>query len=146
MDKRVYLSSFLYTPSLTWMRVIDDETVRVGLTQQICDCLKTISGDEASIVHYQLKPVGARVRQMEPFGVAKTKRISFELASPISGRIKRVNEEVLSNPSLLDRNPEEKWIVEIEPSNLEADIQHLLTPHQYRGLCKHLWYFVRIQL
>ena len=146
MGKRAYLSSFLYTPSLTWMRVIDDKTVRVGLTQQICDCLKTMSGDEAGIVRCQLKPVGARVEQMEPFGVAKTKRISFELASPVSGRIKRVNEEVLNNPSILSRNPGEKWIVEIEPSNLEADVQRLLTPHQYREFCKHLWYFIRIQL
>lgn len=126
--------------------MVDDKTVRVGITQQICDCLKTISGDEAGIVHCQLKPVGTEVKQMEPFGVVKTKKISFELASPVSGKIKRVNEGVLNNPSILNGNPEGEWIVEIEPSNLEEDVQRLLTPNQYRELCEHLWYFIRIQL
>jgi glycine cleavage system H protein len=139
-------SQILYTPSLTWARVIDNGTVRVGLAHKVCECLKALSEDDEGIVNCQLKPIGEDVKQMEPFGIVKTKKITFELSSPISGKIKKVNEEVLANPAILNKNSEEVWIVEIEPVNLEEEVQNLLTPNQYAECSENIWYFIRIQL
>ncbi len=146
MSKKAYLSDILYTPFLMWVTVIDGQTVRIGVTQQICDCFRGLSKDGSDTICCELKPIGVEVKRMEPLGIVKTRKIAFELISPISGKIKKINEEVLNNFSILKNNPEKEWIAEVEPINLEEDLQHLFTPQQYEEFCKHLWYFLRIQL
>jgi glycine cleavage system H protein len=139
-------SQILYTPSLTWAKVVNNGTVKVGLTHKVCECLKTLSEDGEGIVSCQLKPIGEGVKQMEPFGIVKTKKVTFELSSPISGKIKKVNEEVLANPTILSEHSEEVWIVEIEPVNLEEEVRNLLASSQYAEYSENIWYFIRMQL
>lgn len=128
-----------------WVTITDKQTVRIGLTQQICDCFKELSKNGADDVCCELKPIGAEAKRMEPLGMVKTKDLVFEMISPVSGKIRQVNGEALNNFSTLN-DPEEEWIVEVEPTNLEEDIQYLFTPQQYEEFCKHLWYFLRVQL
>ncbi len=129
-----------------WVTITDEQTVRIGLTQQICDCFKELSKNGAYDVCCELKPIGAEVKRMEPLGAVKMKGVTFELTSPVSGRIKKINDEALNNISALNNDPEKEWVAEVEPTNLEEDIQYLFTPQQYEEFCKHLWYFLRAQL
>lgn len=144
MDKAIYWIGLFYTPSLTWVRVSDGVTARVGLTQQICGYLKSI--DSTGSIQYRLKPIGMRVKQMEPLGFIDVKKVSFEIASPISGTIRAYNNAVLNDPAALYEDPEAKWIVELEAENIEEEVRHLLSSHDYRELCRNLWYFLRIRM
>ncbi|MEM2145715.1 MAG: hypothetical protein QW279_10160 [Candidatus Jordarchaeaceae archaeon] len=146
MSKKIYPSGFLYTSSLMWVTITDEQTVRIGLTQQICDCFKELSKNGAYDVCCELKSIGAEVKRMEPLGAVKMKGVTFELTSPVSGRIKKINDEALNNISALNNDPEKEWVAEVEPTNLEEDIQYLFTPQQYEEFCKYLWYFLRAQL
>ncbi|MEM2939737.1 MAG: hypothetical protein QXU95_05660 [Candidatus Bathyarchaeia archaeon] len=146
MNKKAYPSGLLYTSSLMWVTIIDRQTVRIGLTQQICDCFKELNENGADIVCCELKPAGAEVKRMETLGTVKTRGLAFELISPVSGRIRKVNGEALNNFSTLNDSPEKEWIAEVEPTNLEEDIQYLFTPQQYEEFCNNLWYFLRVQL
>ena len=73
---------------------------------------------------------------MEPFGIVETLWSVIDLFSPVSGRIKGVNSRVIKELYILNENPEETWIVEIEPSNLEEEARLLLTPDLYDKICK----------
>ncbi len=133
-----------YTPSFIWVRISDGGIAKIGLTQQISDYLKSI--DESSSIQCRLKPIGARVKQMEPLGFINVKNLSFEISSPLSGIVRSFNEEVLKNPVTLYEDPETRWIVEVEAENIEEEAGYLLSSHHYREFCRNLWYFLRIQL
>ncbi len=128
----------LYTPSHTWARIINDRTVEVGLSAYASERLAKLSGSKFLLfAHSQTEPVGSEVKRTEPFGVVETKTvISFDLVSPFSGRIKKVNRDTLDRPYIINENPEETWIVEIEPTNLGEETPLLLTLDKYRKKCE----------
>ncbi len=74
---------------------------------------------------------------MQTIGVIETKLlISFDLISPLSGRIKKINTEAVDRPYIISKNPEETWFVEIEPTHLKEEAKLLFTPDQYRKICE----------
>ncbi len=124
----------LYTQNHTWAKIVNDRTVKVGLSKYACKYIKKFSGSMFGIAFVQTEPFGAEVKRMQPFGVAETMMTTFDLVSPVSGRIKKVNTaaKVLDEDYILNTNPEETWIVEIEPTHLEEETGLLLTIEQYK--------------
>ena len=134
--RRLKRSDTLYTPNHTWARITEDKTVKAGISRYAVDCIKR--NERMGIGFCRTEPVGAEVDRMEPFGIVETFRSVIDLFSPVSGRIKSVNSRVIKEPYILNENPEETWIVEIEPSNLEEEARLLLTPDLYDKICKKL--------
>lgn len=133
--------TMLYTEHHTWARVIDDTTVTAGLSQHGRDLVLKSIGRRLSVTYIHTEPIGTKLKRMEPFGFIETMTTTFNLASPLTGRIKEVNKKIsweqymLNEDPILHGNPEETWIVKIEPNNLNEEIQLLLNPEQYRALC-----------
>ena len=130
----IHKHDLLYTPNHTWARIINDRTAKVGLSKYVFKYIKKFSGSTLGIAFVQTEPIGAEVKRMQPFGVAETMMTTFDLVSPVSGRIKKVNTaaKVLDEDYILNNNPEETWIVEIEPTHLEEETGLLLTIDQYK--------------
>ena len=135
----------LYTPNHTWARIVNDRTVKVGLSKYACKYFIKFSGSMLGIAFVQTEPIGAEVIRMQPFGVAETMMTTLDLVSPVSGRIKQVNAaaKVLDEDSPSNNNPEETWIIEVEPTHLEEETELLLTPHQYQKTCKRCKGWIR---
>ena len=132
--QRLKCSDTLYTPNHTWARITEDKTVKAGISRYAVDCIKR--NERMGIGFCRTEPVGAEVDRMEPFGIVETLWSVIDLFSPVSGGIKSVNSRVIKEPYILNENPEETWIVEIEPSNLEEEARLLLTPDLYDKICK----------
>ncbi|WP_455367621.1 glycine cleavage system protein H [[Eubacterium] cellulosolvens] len=128
----------LYTPKHTWVRITNNKTVEVGLSRYICNILEKFSGSKFLLFRYfNLLQCGAEAKRMKTFGSVNTKsRVTFNLILPLSGKIKKVNTQVIDNPYLLNKNPEETWIVKIEPTYLEEESNLLLNLDQYKEICK----------
>jgi glycine cleavage system H protein len=81
------------------------------------------------------EPVGKEIAKMEPFGVAETWMFMFDLYSPVSGKIVKVNEQLKDKPYLINEDPYgEGWIIEIKPKNsltLEEELKSLLSSREY---------------
>ena len=63
-------------------------------------------------------PVGEEVERGEPFGSLEAAKFVGPLTSPLSGTVTAHNEAVLSDPSLVDRDPYGTgWLVEVSPAD-----------------------------
>jgi glycine cleavage system H protein len=67
----------------------------------------------------------------------ETMKVSFELTSPVTGKIVEVNEGLKDSPELVNSDPYSAgWLLEIRATNLEGDRKRLLTAEEYFELMK----------
>jgi glycine cleavage system H protein len=118
-----------YSPNHLWTIVTPEGNMKVGLS----DYAQRHLGGIASV---QIDPVGREVKKGEPFGVVKTWMFKFDLYSPISGKIIKINKAIQDKPSLINEDPYGiAWISEIKPNNLvtlEEELRDLMRLHQYK--------------
>jgi len=118
----------LYTPKHTWAQITPEGNIRVGVSDYAQRHLK-------GIANIMTEPVGKEIAKMEPFGVAETWMFMFDLYSPVSGKIVKVNEQLKDKPYLVNEDPYgEGWIIEIKPKNsltLEEELKSLLSSREY---------------
>ena len=119
-----------YTDKDTWARVMADGTVRIGITDYAQKMLK-------EIMFVDLHDVGSEVVQMQPFASAESSKALSDVYSPVSGTVKAVNDDVIGDPGIINRDPYDAgWLVAIVPSNLEEDLKSLLSADAYKDLIK----------
>jgi glycine cleavage system H protein len=118
----------LYTLKHTWAQITPEGNIRVGVSDYAQRHLK-------GIANIMTEPVGKEIAKMEPFGVAETWMFMFDLYSPVSGKIVKVNEQLKDKPYLVNEDPYgEGWIIEIKPKNsltLEEELKSLLSSREY---------------
>jgi len=67
------------------------------------------------------------VKQAEPYGTVESVKAVSDLIAPVSGTIEEVNEEIQSNPEILNEDPYKKgWLLVIKPSNLQAELANTM--------------------
>jgi glycine cleavage system H protein len=96
-----------YTKEHEWAR-IEGKKVTIGIS----DHAQSALGD---VVYVDLPAVGRILKKGETFGVVESIKAVSDLYAPLSGKVLAVNEEVKSDPSLINREPHSKaWLVEVE--------------------------------
>ncbi len=90
-------------------------------------CGMDILGVETSgdIVALSFEPVGTSVKRGEAFGSIEAAKFVGPLIAPVSGVIKRHNEEVLASPALLHEDPARHWLIELELADGERELAML---------------------
>ncbi|MBI5350897.1 MAG: glycine cleavage system protein H [Chloroflexi bacterium] len=102
-----------------WARY-DDETVTIGLDALGLESL----GDMAYI---SLQAVGLPVQRGESIGSLEAAKMVGDVIAPVGGVIAARNEDVLRDPSLINRDPYGAgWILQITPSAWDADSEQLV--------------------
>jgi glycine cleavage system H protein len=113
-----------YTKTHEWAELDEDEYVTVGITYHAQHML----GD---IVFIELPEVGTQLRAGEEFGVVESVKAASDLYCPITGEIVAVNDELSSNPSLINTDPyQEGWIIKIKPEDV-AECDELMDSEEY---------------
>lgn len=119
-----YPENLRYTKDHEWARV-DGTRAVVGITAFARDQL----GD---VVYLELPEEGTAVKAGEPFGVVESTKAVSELFSPVTGKVARVNKELVDAPERINEDPYEKsWMIEIEMASGD-DANALLTAAQYK--------------
>jgi glycine cleavage system H protein len=92
------------------------QTVRIGLSDYAQEQL-------GEIIAATLGEVGKFLEQGDTFGEVESQKTVVELASPVTGTIRSVNENILEDPTVVNVDPYGKgWLVELEieePEELE---------------------------
>ena len=102
-----------------WVRH-DGNPVTIGLDALGLESL----GDMA---YLSLAAAGAPVRRGESIGTLEAAKMVGDLVAPVSGTIAARNEEVLRDPSLVNRDPYGAgWLVEITASDWAHDSAELV--------------------
>jgi glycine cleavage system H protein len=102
-----------------WAKV-EEERVKCGIDQ---------FGQKAAgtVAYVKLKPAGGKVIKGRALGTIEAGKYIGPVRAPVSGVIIEVNQEVLDQPSLINKDPYGKgWLVLIEPSNLDDEIKDLI--------------------
>lgn len=81
------------------------------------------SGD---IVEVSLGEVGEHVNRGEPFGNVEAAKFVGPLQAPVSGVVRGRNAQVLSRPGVLNDDPNQAWLVELEMAD-SSELSQLLT-------------------
>jgi len=112
-----------YTKDHEWAQQ-KGKSIVVGIT----DFAQTALGD---VTYVQLPEAGKTFQKGEIIGTVESVKAVSDIYAPLSGKIIRCNEGVVSDPSLLNTDPYGKaWLVEIEASN-EKEFQDLLGSDAY---------------
>jgi glycine cleavage system H protein len=118
-----------FRPSHEWVRIEQDGTVTVGISDHAQDLL----GD---IVFVELPDIGAQMNAEDEVAIVESVKAASDVYSPVSGEIIEVNELLLDNPETINESPySDGWFYKIQPKNLE-EINELLSPQEYGEVCE----------
>lgn len=122
-------SELQYTATHEWIRIEDDHSVTIGITDHAQDLL----GD---IVFIELPEEGSTVAAKDELSVIESVKAASDIYAPVSGEIIAVNEDLADAPETVNSSPYgEGWICRILPSN-PAELEELLDADTYAGLCE----------
>lgn len=120
-------SNLHYTREHEWVRLVDDSTAEIGITDYAQESLGDITFIEGP-------PVGKTVTSGESFGVVESVKAASDLFSPMDGEVIETNTALETQPELVNQDPYETgWMVRIKISDL-AQIGKLLSPEAYEQL------------
>ena len=118
-----------FRPSHEWVRIEQDGTVTVGISDHAQDLL----GD---IVFVELPDIGAQMNSEDEVAIVESVKAASDVYSPVSGKIIEVNELLLDNPETINESPySDGWFYKIQPDNLD-EINELLSPQEYGEVCE----------
>ncbi|MEM6471487.1 MAG: glycine cleavage system protein H [Planctomycetota bacterium] len=121
-----------YAKNHMWGKFHTDSQWRFGLSAYAVRLLQDVY-----FLEWELDPpatVGAR----QMIGAIESKKAESDLFAPVAGTLTALNEDVLSDPSLINADCyESAWLVELTVS--PEDLEVLLTPEAYQVHLEEAW-------
>ncbi|MFD2571641.1 glycine cleavage system protein GcvH [Spirosoma soli] len=116
-----------YTQDHEWIRIEDDGTAVVGIT----DFAQHELGD---IVYVDINTIGQSLSKGDVFGSVEAVKTVSDLFLPIEGEILELNSAIEKSPELLNSDPYgEGWIIRLKPAAADQN-EDLLTAEAYQEL------------
>ncbi len=113
-----------YAENHEWALLLDDGTVRVGITDYAQDAL----GD---IVFVDLPEIGRQLDAGESFGEVESTKSVSDVYAPVAGSITTRNEALVESPELINSDPYgDGWFVVIDPGD-SGSLDHLMDAAEY---------------
>ena len=120
-------SDLKYAKSHEWVKVADDGTALIGIT----DYAQNSLGD---ITYVQVPKVGAVLKAGESFGVVESVKAASDVYSPVAGTVLEVNKTLDSNPEKVNQAPyTDGWMLKLKLAD-GADTSGLLAAADYEKL------------
>ena len=117
-------SDLKYAKSHEWLKVADDGTAVVGIS----DYAQSSLGD---ITFVQLPKVGLSLKAGASFGVVESVKAASDIYAPVSGTVLEVNTALDANPEKLNNAPyTDAWIVKLKLTN-PGEVAALLSAEEY---------------
>lgn len=114
-----------YTKSHEWIRVEDDGTLTIGVTDHAQGAL----GD---IVFLELPEAGRRVEAGEACAVIESVKAASDIYAPVDGEIVESNQEAGDAPESVNADAYATWLFRIKPDN--AELSSLLDAAGYEAV------------
>lgn len=110
---------YYHPEDLLWLR-LEGERARVGL-----NALSQASAGQ--IRHVRLMPPGRARPQGKNFGTLEAGKYVGPLRLPVSGKVVEINQAVMREPALVNRDPYgQGWLVVLEPDHLAEELAGLV--------------------
>ena len=117
-----------YTREHLWVRLEDDGTVTIGLTDHGQDALGEATFVELPELHRELV-------EGESCGFVEGPGGPMDLFAPLEGSVSELNELVVDDPGLVNRDAEgEAWLFRMEVEDQDEEFEALLDDAAYESL------------
>ncbi len=115
-----------YTKEHEWVK-LEGNIALIGITDYA-------QGELGDVVFVEMPKLGAKVTQMQPFGVIEAVKAVSELFSPVSGEVTEINSKLETEAGIINKDPYgEGWIIKVKVSIL-SELDNLLTAEKYKEL------------
>ena len=115
-----------FAPSHEWVRVEDDGTLTVGISDHAQEQL----GD---LVFVETPEVDHVCDAEEGIAVVESVKAASDLYAPVAGKVIDANSSLADSPELVNTDPYgEGWIFRLQPDNVD-DVENLMTPDDYEA-------------
>ncbi len=119
-----------YTRDHEWIRVEGEDAV-MGITAYATEKL----GD---VVFVELPERGKTLGQGNPMAVVESVKAASDVYAPIDGEVTDINDEIVSDPSLVNADPEGNgWFAKIRAWK-DEDLAKLMDKATYDAFCENL--------
>ncbi|MCV2219069.1 glycine cleavage system protein GcvH [Thauera sp. Sel9] len=112
-----------YTKSHEWIRVEDDGSLTIGVTDHAQEAL----GD---VVFLELPEAGRSVSAGEACAVIESVKAASDIYAPVAGEIIAANQDVADAPESVNADAYANWLFKLEPANA-ADVDALMDATGY---------------
>ena len=120
-----------YTKDHEWVRLEDDGTLTIGITDHAQEAL----GD---IVFVELPAVDREIVEGESVATVESTKAANDVYAPLAGRIAETNENIADDPGLINRDPAgEGWFWRMEPGD-EDLFETLMDEEAYEAFLETL--------
>lgn len=120
------MSKIYYSPSHEYIKV-EGNTGYIGITEYAQHQL-------GNVVYVDLPEVDDEVVAGEEFGAIESVKAASDLISPVSGKVIEVNEALVDEPGLINKDAMATWIIKVEISDHE-ELNNLLDEEAYKAIC-----------
>jgi glycine cleavage system H protein len=113
-----------YTQTHEWVRIEDDGTVVIGMTEHAQSQL-------GELVFVELPDFGIKVNAGDEVCVVESVKAASDIYSPLSGKILAINEDLEEAPSLVNSDAYgDGWLYKLDPADPD-ELNELLDASDY---------------
>lgn len=117
-------SELRFAKSHEWVRLEDDGTVTIGITDHAQEAL----GD---VVFVELPEEGSTLAAEDEAGVVESVKAASEIYTPVTGEVTAVNEALEEAPETVNSNPyDDGWFFKMKLSD-EGELSELMDAETY---------------
>ena len=110
---RIPSTGYFFNANDVWAQVAGTRA-RVGISDYMQQRL-------TDITYVEPPKKGAVIAQFDEAGTVESTKANFEIVSPVSGTVARINDAVTDAPESINEDPYGSWIVELELSAWDDD-------------------------
>jgi glycine cleavage system H protein len=99
----------VYAETHEWVRVEDDGTLAIGITDFGQDQL-------GPLVYVDMPAVGKQLKRGGEAGIVESNKTASDLHAPVEGEVVAVNEALVQTPEAVNEAPYEQWIFKLKPA------------------------------
>lgn len=120
------LKNLYYTEDHEWVK-IDGDKAYIGIT----DFAQHALGD---IVFVELPEVDTEFSIEDSFGAVESVKAASDIYMPVSGTVVEANESVVDDPSLLNQDAYENWLICVTLKDM-SELNNLMNAEAYEAHC-----------
>lgn len=122
----IVLEGLYYSKEHEWVKVEDNRAL-IGIS----DHAQLGLGD---VVYVELPEVDTALQAGDTFGVVESVKAASDIYTPVSGKVLKINDELVDSPERINEDPYGSWMVELELSD-SSELEGLLSPEDYKAWC-----------
>ena len=117
-------NELMYTKSHEWVKMEEDGTALVGLSDYAQDAL----GD---LVFVNLPEAGDEVTAGETFADVESVKAVSDVDSPLSGTVAAINEDLLDTPEAINQDPYGAWFMKVSDITDKEELMDAAAYEEY---------------